>query len=458
MATGGDVHWHEGLFLRPHHLQSMQRGMLEKVRHERRLAWNYPYGVVRARLSPDALENMLVRFDQLQVVMPGGLEVNVPENADLPALNIEEAFAGSGGGLTIYLGVPLWYEGRANVIEEEGEEQWRVKRLYRLEETQRPDENTGQNAQPVVMRRVNARLLLESDDQSDMEVIPLLRVRHGTGEDVGLPREDPGFAPPCLVLRGSRRLHGVARDLADQVDASRKELVNKMSPETLTREEVRGTQLRLLLRLRTLHRYAARLTSLMEAPAVTPFELYVELKALLGELASLTPGAGDQVAEPYDHDNPLVSLQDLSNKIRALLKGAVGEKFLSVPFRREEEFWVADLEQRHLTEPNAYYLGVRSKEDPATVIQLVQDASKFKLMPKSLGDRAVFGFKLVEEHYTPLELPSPPGLTYFRVDQPRERELWEIVEEDMALAVRWPGMASSDFDVTLYMTLTETGG
>jgi hypothetical protein len=88
----------------------------------------------------------------------------------------------------------------------------------------------------------------------------------------------------------------------------------------------------------------------------------------------------------------------------------------------------------------------------------VQDASKFKLMPRSLADRAIFGFKLVEEHYTPLELPSPAGLTYFRVDRPKERELWEIVEEDMALAVRWPGMASSDFEVALYMTLAETGG
>src|SRR6185369_13795564 len=65
-----EIHWHEGLFLQPHHLQRMQRAMHEQVSQERKLAWAYPYGLLEARVSRDELENMRIRFERLQVIMP----------------------------------------------------------------------------------------------------------------------------------------------------------------------------------------------------------------------------------------------------------------------------------------------------------------------------------------------------------------------------------------------------
>ncbi|MHC4315279.1 MAG: hypothetical protein ACYSW3_22770 [Planctomycetota bacterium] len=53
MTIKGEIHWCEGLFLQPHHLQSMQRQILEKFTREHRLRWNYPYGVIEARISDD---------------------------------------------------------------------------------------------------------------------------------------------------------------------------------------------------------------------------------------------------------------------------------------------------------------------------------------------------------------------------------------------------------------------
>ena len=75
MAKLGHVHWHEGLFLQPHHIQLMQHLLGEQGAGERRLAWAYPYGLIEYRLSSDALENMLVQFDHLEVVLPSGLVV-----------------------------------------------------------------------------------------------------------------------------------------------------------------------------------------------------------------------------------------------------------------------------------------------------------------------------------------------------------------------------------------------
>src|SRR3954463_13458300 len=95
MGVNVQVHWHEGLFLQPHHLQLLQRQVAEQFDTERRLAWAYPYGLIEAKYSPDALEDRLVQFDRLRVMMPSGVEVALPENADLAPLDIKQAFEAS---------------------------------------------------------------------------------------------------------------------------------------------------------------------------------------------------------------------------------------------------------------------------------------------------------------------------------------------------------------------------
>jgi len=455
MSTSGQVHWEEGLFLQPHHLQSMQRNIVEGFAAERRLVWAYPYGLVQAKLSRDALENMLVQFDKLRVIMPSGLEVSVPENAELPVLSIKETLEASSGFFPVYLGVPLWQASRGNTIERGSGEDWRVKRLYRIAELERPDENTGENPQPILVRRINARLLLDSDDHSDMEVLPVLRIGRGTGEESDLPRQDPAFIPACVVLGGSTVLRDLVRDLAQQVEATRQELVVQLTRGGFSIEKMRGVQFEQMLRLRTLNRFSARLPHLVQAPGVTPFEMYLELRQLLGELAALFPERDQFEVAKYDHDNPAIAFNELSIKIRSLLRGAVAPSFIRVEFVPEEQVLVASLEQEHFTRPNEYFLGVRTKEDPTEVSRLVEDADKFKLMARSLVSRAIWGVRLEEERHPPLALPSEVALHYFRLLRTESARMWERVREEMAMAIRWPGMESSDFKVTLYMTVPE---
>ncbi len=455
MSTSGQVHWEEGLFLQPHHLQLMQRNVLDASAAERRLQCSYPYGLVEAKLSRDALENMLIQFDKLRVVMPSGLDVSVPDDADLPALNIKEAFETSSGFFFVYVGVPLWQASRGNTVDQGTGDDSRVKRIYRVAELEKRDENTGENPQPVRVRRINARLLLDSDDHSDVEVLPVLRIGRGTGEESDLPRQDPNFIPACLVLRGSTVLRDLVRDLSQQVEATRQELVVQLTRGGFSIDKMRGIQFEQLLRLRTLNRFSGRLPHLVQAPGVTPFEMYLELRELLGELAALFPDRDQFEAAKYDHDNPAIAFNELSVKIRSLLRGAVAPSFLRVEFVPVESILLATLDEEHFTRPNEYFLGIKTKEDPATVARLAEDADKFKLMARSLVTRAIWGVRLEEERHPPLTLPSEVGLHYFRLLRAESARMWERVRDEKAMAIRWPGMESSDFKITLYMTVPE---
>jgi type VI secretion system ImpJ/VasE family protein len=445
------IHWHEGLFLQAHHLQRSQKCVEDAISSERRLAWSYPYGVVEMRLNPDELENMRIRFDALRVIMPSGIEVNFPNEAELPSMDIKQSLSSGGGALNISLGVPLWFPTRANSIELGENADPRSKVLYRVHEAECADENSGRNEKPVLFRRVNARLLLDNEDTSDMEVIPLLRIVRAAGQDLGLPRQDSEYTGPCLVLDGSPVLKELVRDLASQVEASRKELVVQLTRGGFSLDNLRGMQFEQVMRLRTLNKYAARLPSLSEAPSISPFFMYLELRELLGELTALHPDRDVFDVPAYDHDNPYLAFGELSAKIRSLLRGTVAPMYMKVPFNLVNGFYTADFEDKHFTLPNDYFLGIETKEDPVALARLVQNPDEYKMMPESMKTLAVRGVLLKEERFVPLELPAKAGLHYFRLV--RASRAWERIQAERKSVLRWPEEQSTDFVTALYMTL-----
>jgi type VI secretion system ImpJ/VasE family protein len=463
------VHWHEGLFLQPHHLQEAARHAGDALASERRLRLPYPYGVIEARLSADALENMQIRFDRLRVVMESGLEVDFPSNADLPALDIKRAYAAGSASFLVGLGVPLYQEARANTVDmvSAGADPSRVKRIFRVAEVQRADENTGENRQAMLVRRVNARLVIEGDDLTDLEVIPLLRVAHGADEAAGLPRQDPSWVPPCLVVGASPVLRVLVRDLTNFIETRRKDAVARLAQGGFAAEALKGVQVVQLLRLQILNRFAARLGVMTGSGAgagsagasvlnsLPPLEVYTAMRECLAELAGLHPDRDPWDAPRYDHDNPLPAFEDLDRRIRQLSTDVSRSNYLEVKLVREGAMMVGQLEDKHVSGPNEYFLGVLTKMDPIALAKLVEDPDRFKMMPKSMANMRLFGVKLVLERFPPLELPSRPGLIYFRLvraETPAGR--WDRILQERALAVRWPELDTLEFsDMSIYMTV-----
>ncbi|HLO40117.1 MAG TPA: type VI secretion system baseplate subunit TssK [Phycisphaerales bacterium] len=450
----GQVHWHEGLFLQPHHLQTFQRQISDTLAFERRLGTAYPYGVIDVRLSQDALENMLIRFDQLKLVMPSGLYVDVPGNADLAALDIKRALQATSQPLTVSLAIPVWQAARANTIESRSDAGVQIKRLFRVSEVDRADENTGENRQPVLIRRINARLVLSGDDTQDMETMPLVRIIRASGDDQGRPMEDKQFIPPCMFLSGSATLRNLVRDLGNHLETLRREtLTSLMRGGVFSRENLRGAQITQLMRLQALNRAAARIPLLARTPSVTPLDAYLEMRDALGELAALFPERDSWAVSDYDHDAPGAVFTEVDRRIRSLgLEGAA--PIWKADFQKDGQVLSVELEDKHVTTPTEYFLGIRTKQDPVALARLVESQDKFKLMPKSMERLMVLGVKLEEERHPPYELPSQPGLHYFRLVRADSKTMWDRIVQEKKAAIRWPEGESFDFsEVSLYMTL-----
>jgi len=446
------THWHEGLFLQPHHLQLSQRRLLTEIRAARNLWSPYSFGMIESRISHDDLADGRVRFERLRAIMPSGQEVFFPEDASLPAMDIKAELARGTGPLEVLLVVPLWAKNRANAFRLGEHVDPRIKLLYIPEEAKEvADENTGENPQVIHIRKVNARVALKGDDLSDMEFLPLLRVVRASGEDLGKPRQDPDFVPPCLLLRSSPALHDLVRELVAQLNASREQLRVKASTGGLGLE----VKWELTVRLALLSRFCSSLPSLVEEGIVPPFSIYQRLRELLGELLAFHPEKQNFDCEPYNHLDPLRCFKELDHRIRAEIRVSRATEPLKVVFAGEPGRLRATLEPQHLEKPAGYYLGVKTRADRTKLALYICDGNKFKLMPRSMEDVAIFGIELKEEPYAPLELPGQSDLHYFRVLPASNQRRWEQIKQDKAASLVWN---KTEFDLadatfTLYMTL-----
>ena len=455
------IHWHEGLFLQPHHLQQFQKNVFDLVAGERLRAWNYPYGVVESALSPDELHNNRIRFDKLRVIMPSGLEVDFPHNAELPTIDIKRAFQTNPSGFTVLLAVPLWQPQRANTLDAPSAADPRAKLIYAVPKPNPKycDENTGMDPKEVSVRRINARLVLGTEDLANLEVMPLLRIVRSANEDSTTPRLDPAFVAPSLVIGASRVLTNLVRDISEQVAARRTELVIQVARGGFSIDTMRGQQFEQIMRLRTLNRYAARLPSLVTAPSVPPFTWYLELRGMLAELVALYPDRDDFDVADYNHDNPVLCIAELSRKLRDYLRGVVTSSFVKVPFRLENNVLMATFEPEHFTAPSDYLLGIKTKQDPIELAHFVTNPDVFKLLATSAmrpdgSVRAHFGIPLQEERQQPLELPGQADLRYFRLQRGgKNKALWDEIERKQGAIIHFTRGDLTDCEVALYLVI-----
>ena len=448
-----NMHWHEGLFLQPHHLQIMQRRFQTEIRTARSLLAPNAFGVVEGKLSHDDLADGRIRFERLQVIMPSGQEIRFPEEANLPSLDVRPVMARGAGLLVVSLAVPLWAKNRANSFRIGEPPDPRIKLLYiPTEAPELADENSGENFQSVYLRKINARLFLPGEDDSDMECLPLLRIMRSVGEDAGKPRQDPDYVPPVLLLRSSPTLHDLVRELTAQLNASREQLRIKVTTGGLGLE----VKWEITTRLMILNRTCASLTGLVEIGALPPGEVYLRLRELLGELLALHPGEKSFETQPYNHLDPLPVFRELDRKIRSEITVSAPNQPLKVVFSGSPGLLRATLEAQHLDKPTGYYLGVKTRVDRTKLALYLTDAVKFKLMPSSSEQIQIRGVELKEQNYPPLELPAQNDLHYFSLVPASNPRRWEQVKQDKAISLVWnqAEFDLSDANFTLYMTLS----
>ena len=432
------VHWHEGMFLRPHHFNAAQR-------HQEQVAllgdlWDrhYNWGLRSIEIDQDALANNRFVVRSLRARMRDGTLISVPQDGLPAAVDLKTAFQ-QNETILAYLAVPTTRPGKANVAVQGGENEG-VR--YLLETQQIEDENTGVNPHAIKVRLLNLRFLLSTQDRTGYEVLPIARIRRSVRAEA-TPELDITYFPPVLACDAWPPLLGdIVQAVYDRMGKKIELLASQVVSRGITFDSHGQGDPLLFEQLRELNQAYPVMGTLAFADGIHPFDAYLEMCRIVGQLAIFGATRRPPDLARYDHDDLAGCFFRVKQHIDALLNILVEPDYKERPFIGVGLRLQVALEPSWLESVGTMYIGVQSALDTDDCIRLLTRAGELDMKVGS-SDRvdAIFrmgqaGLRFAYSPRPPRALPSSPGLIYFQVARESQESEWLNVQKSLTLSVR----------------------
>lgn len=456
MRFESDIHWSEGLFLQPHHFQQLQRSVHQHIRNERNLMLPYSCGLIDFEIDTDALNNSRVVLKHFSAVMPNGEELSMPGNTKISPLDVSQELHSHAQEIMVYLALPNWSELEANLTESVLD-----KRQFMCVETMVCDENSGDNEISLVRRRYNARLTTGERNNSDLELLPILRLRPQYRDDAeAILQVDTDYIAPYLQINNNCPLFAMISELNIQLRNRRDKILHDLSMGNYSTESLSGGNLYAVLQLQVLNSSERRLSSLLTTNRMTPFGLYLELQTLLGELSALQPMRESGNVGAYNHFDYAPQFMELMTNIRSLIMTEGLSTYMRIDFATslDNHRRVLKLKDEHLVCADDYYLAVHCDANPRLVVEAVETGDNFKLVNPSAGTMRIRGIKLTEMRYPPRFLPALPDTVWFKLNRTESSRIWTEVCNERGMVLDWAEELFPNLEVSLFITVTSKKG
>lgn len=436
------INWTEGMFLRPQHFQAADRHTRELIRLADQLDHAYDYGFSELSINERALENFQFEVLGCRARLPDGslvaldkesigrlsLRQGVSETDDL-----KQALARQ-QSVTVYLGIPGYVEGRANVATNGNPPTAR----FIAFEQEYDDEAAGGNRQVIGFRDHNIRLLLSTADLPGYAYLPICRlVRSANGET---PVVDPAYFPPCLSVNAWQELGtGVLRGIFDLIGTRVNHLANILQERSIDWSSQRPGDLQKLYMAGALNEALGTLGCMTFARGVHPFVAYTELCRIIGRLSILGPERRAPAFPAYDHDDLASIFQWARREI---------ERLTVIPDEAVEQRWFVgagrviqvSLDPKWFSPPWQLFVGVHYRSIPKEkLIQIIRDDApdwKFGSLDQvdEIFRQKKRGVRPVPVRQVPSELAGRGNWLFFGIEE--DNEYWQHVKISNSLAIR----------------------
>lgn len=425
------VHWHEGMFLQPHHMQAADRHTRANLKDSE--DWYHPHnwGVRSVELDRDAIGNATALLRRCEARFKDGTKLSIPDDGDIAPVELKEALARS-GELTISLGVPTLNSGRANVEDHptaDGPRYW-------VESLALPEENTGGDEQTIQVRRVRARLLLSTQDHTGYEVLPLARVVRSAQVDAP-PRLDDAYVPPLLALDAWQPLWQAVQSLYHQIGAKIDQLADQAAGRGFSFDSQVPGDAERLLKLSALNGALTYLGATAFLRGFPPMAVYCELCRLVGQLAIFSEARRPPRLPAYDHSDIGGCFDTVIKHIQVGLDSIIPTAFEKRYFEKDGERLQVSLEPGWLGGDRTLFLGVETEladDDCEKLLRSLDLKMGSTARVEQIFKQALRGLRLVPIVRPPSALPAGPGIVYFQVE--RDPTFWREVADTRSMAVR----------------------
>jgi len=447
MSFWTEIHWSEGMFLRPHHLQAAQRWMETIVSTGFDTLRPFSWGFGQLNIATEPLENFTLRLDGCSARMKDGTWIQIPENTQVEPLSFQEQLEASEGALDVYLGVPQMQDVRPNSISLEQPDLSDGTPRFEPNPVMRRDENTGKNPQMLYVRNIRGRLFAAGEDMTGYEVLRVGTIRR-SDRPGALPELDPTGAGPVLAIQADAGLSTLVRSLSDQIEAKDEVLAKEAREHRMMFTDGVAANTEHLLKVHVLNEVRAQLRAMMQCPLLHPYDVFVLLARLIGHLSifheELVPGT----LPMYDHDQPGGAFEQLRRRIVILLEAMrpvayVERKFARKKDARNRDGLEVELDRSWIDDNLEMFVALHSDEmDINELERHVYGKLNLKLASPTRAPRisniSVRGLRLEIKSVPPGTLPRRQGLHYFKINKTMgadRTDYWRECEHERGIRV-----------------------
>ena len=432
MKKTPQVLWAEGMFLRPHHLQTAERYREEALQREIQRIQPFYFGLQSLDVAPDQLENFVFEIRDVSLKLKDGTALSSDSTLRISPRSFKNELDKAGGRMRVFVGVPVMRETVPNTFAP-GEGPAGVDRRYIAENAEALDENTGSNPQPVGVRRCNGKLFCGAESQEGYECLEIAVVeRSGSGRNFPvLSRE---FIPSLTELGASRTIQALCDGVTNRIEAKHRLLLTDVAQGRLaiTSDGTSGWQA--IIKLQILGSFLFLFQQLTKIPRIHPFHVYTEFARLAGELSIFDDGKIPVRIPVYDHEKLGPCFHETCRVIEALLEKIVASRFVKVDFVLREDLLVADLLEEWLASQTEVFLAIEAEMEEKDL--------RGRIVTMKLGtvrdipvlrQRRLFGLDLELLKRTPPGLPQREDYFYFKIE--KEGPYWANVVRDRNVAL-----------------------
>ena len=432
MKKTPQVLWAEGMFLRPHHLQTAERYREEALQREIQRIQPFYFGLQSLDVAPDQLENFVFEIRDVSLKLKDGTALSSDSTLRLSPRSFKNELDKAGGRMRVFVGVPVMRETAPNTFAP-GEGPAGVDRRYVAENAEALDENTGSNPQPVGVRRCNGKLFFGAESQEGYECLEVAVVeRSGSGRNFPvLSRE---FIPSLTELGASRTIQALCDGVTNRIEAKHRLLLTDVAQGRLAMTSDGTSGWQAIIKLQILGSFLFLFQQLTKIPRIHPFHVYTEFARLAGELSIFDDGKVPVRIPVYDHEKLGPCFHETCRVIEALLEKIVASRFVKVDFVLREDLLVADLLEEWLASQTEVYLAIEAEMEEKDL--------RGRIVTMKLGtvrdipilrQRRLFGLDLELLKRTPAGLPQREDYFYFKIE--KEGPYWANVVRDRNVAL-----------------------
>ena len=452
MSGERQVHWGQGAFLIPQHLQAQDLWQ-QAGRHALHLRLTpFPWGFEMLRVREDALASGVVDVERFALVtrdgerLLGGTLDTAPGNARVPQRNIADLPVSSSDPIPVWLVFNRERALQGLATRESG----RLASRHALAsdslgdpyDPQAPEAEVDfllHQANIVTGLDENAEAIVRgSDSYKFAELVPAWPGKFKLSAD---------YIPPTTAISASHNLARWTRALRDLLVSRGQDFASVKRQRGIRAASTSAQEVMRVLMMQTFARHIPLFQEHARLGTVGAYAMYQDLRRLVAEFSVFSEDIGyfgELAARPRETELPDYDHEDLRRCFRigfdraeALIKALTVGAEVGITLAYDGRFYRADLPANLFeNDKTRFYLAFESEQKGADLFARLSRTGKIASMDEMprLLSAALFGLKIDLLPVPPEELPQKsPNTTYFLVDT--THPFWQMIKNGRNIAV-----------------------